>query len=79
MMMAHHACVRLKMTFVLLQLFIRCHSLTKPSAVKLEDNGYTGIVLAIHHREPESERLIEEIIVSKFIKLFKVLLLMNPT
>lgn len=40
-----------------------CHepvnSLTKPSGVKLRNNGYTGIVVAIHPEEPENPELIE--------------------
>lgn len=35
--------------------------LTKPSSVRLENNEYTGIVVAIHPNETEDERLIEAI------------------
>ncbi|KAJ8028766.1 Calcium-activated chloride channel regulator 1 [Holothuria leucospilota] len=36
-------------------------ALTKPSGIKLVDNQYTGIVVAIHEDEPQNNALIESI------------------
>lgn len=44
--------------------------LTKPSSVRLENNEYTGIVIAIHPNETEDEKLIEAISVSFGKKFF---------
>ena len=33
-------------------------SLTKPDRVKLETNGYTGVVVIIHEDVPENEELV---------------------
>lgn len=52
-------------TFVVTSLiFFAIHStdcLTKPSSVKLVNNGYEGVVVAIRDDVPESEHLIQEI------------------
>ncbi|KAJ8047303.1 Calcium-activated chloride channel regulator 1 [Holothuria leucospilota] len=39
--------------------FKTSYGLTRPTSVKLENNGYTGIVIAIHHSEAENQTLIE--------------------
>lgn len=36
-------------------------SLTKPDWVLLQDNGYSGVVVAIHDDVPENEELVTEI------------------
>ena len=36
-------------------------SLTKPDRVSLRDNGYSGVVVAIHEDVPENEELVTEI------------------
>lgn len=44
-------------------------ALTKPSGIKLVDNQYTGIVVAIHENEQENSALIEAIKVSSIYAL----------
>lgn len=62
--MANRVTLILSLAILLLNNPFRCLGLTKPSAVKLENNEYSGVVIAIHHSEPENEDLIDEIIVS---------------
>ncbi|XP_022080609.1 epithelial chloride channel protein-like [Acanthaster planci] len=46
---------------VLLLVHPNVDALTRPSSIRLVNNGYTGIVVAIHSNVPESDELIERI------------------
>ena len=53
------------LAFVILALSVEhVSSLTKPTSIKLIDNAYTGIVVAIHRDVKEDQKLI------KIIKVF---------
>ena len=60
-------------TFVLLTGFGFVGALTKPSSIKLIDNAYTGVVVAIHRDVEEDPRLINVIKVSKSVLLLLLL------
>ncbi len=48
------------LAFVILALSVEhVSSLTKPTSIKLIDNAYTGIVVAIHRDVKEDQKLIE--------------------
>ncbi|XP_038061542.1 calcium-activated chloride channel regulator 1-like [Patiria miniata] len=46
---------------ILLLVHSNVDALTRPSSIRLENNGYTGIVVAIHNNVPENDELIERI------------------
>ncbi len=66
------------LAFVILTLgFGHVISLTKPTSIKIVNNAYTGIVVAIHRDVPEDQNLINIIKVFTFQSIFVIIVVIG--